>query len=127
LDKATVGERLALAAEKTACNETSMVSSGPIYQSSKVEGNKIIITFTNCGSRLIAREGKELEQFAVAGADKKYVWAKAIIEGNIVAVWSDEIKQPLYVRYSWADNPDGANLYNKEGLPASPFTSDIDY
>lgn len=127
LNKAIVGERLALAAEKAAYNERSIVSSGPVYQSSKVEDSKIIIMFNNCGSGLVARNGKELEQFAIAGADKKYVWAKAIIDGDKVIVWSDEIKQPLYVRYAWADNPDGANLYNKEGLPASPFTTDSDY
>jgi len=127
LDKATVGERLALAAENTAYGEKAIVSSGPIYQSSKTEGSKIIVTFNNCGSGLVARNGKELEQFAIAGADKKYVWARAIIKGDKVIAWSDEIKQPLYIRYAWADNPDGANLYNKEGLPASPFTSDIDY
>ncbi len=57
----------------------------------------------------------------IAGADKKYVWAKARIEGNKVIVWNDAIANPVSVRYAWADNPEGANLYNKEGLPASPF------
>jgi sialate O-acetylesterase len=63
-------------------------------------------------------------QFAIAGKDKKFVWAKAIIERNTVVVWSDEVPEPMYVRYGWADNPEGANLVNVEGLPASPFRTD---
>jgi sialate O-acetylesterase len=63
----------------------------------------------------------ELTYFAIAGKDKKFVWAKAVIEGNNVVVWNDEVSEPMYVRYAWADNPDGANLINREGLPASPF------
>jgi sialate O-acetylesterase len=66
----------------------------------------------------------ELKYFAIAGADKKFVWAKAKIEGNNVIVWNDQVANPVAVRYAWADNPEGANLYNKEGLPASPFGAD---
>jgi sialate O-acetylesterase len=73
---------------------------------------------------LIAIDGEELSQFAIAGADKKFVWARAKMQGDKVVLWSDEIAEPKYVRYAWADNPDGANLYNKEGLPASPFRTD---
>jgi sialate O-acetylesterase len=124
LDKKDVGERMALAAEKIAYGDSNVVSSGPIYQSAKVDGNKIIITFSSTGSGLVSDDGGELTQFAIAGADKKYVWANAKIEGDKVIVWSDEVSQPLYVRYAWANNPEGANLYNKEGLPASPFTTD---
>ena len=65
-----------------------------------------------------------LTYFSIAGPDKKFVWAKAVIDNNTVLVWNDRITQPMYVRYAWADNPDGANLYNKEGLPASPFRTD---
>jgi sialate O-acetylesterase len=65
-----------------------------------------------------------LYYFAIAGEDKKFVWAKAKIEGNKVIVWNENINNPKYVRYAWADNPDGANLYNKEGLPAAPFTTE---
>jgi sialate O-acetylesterase len=90
----------------------------------KVDGNKIILSFNNTGSGLVAKDGTALKQFAVAGADKKFVWAKAIIKRNKVIVWSDEVSNPVTVRYAWADNPEGANLYNKEGLPASPFTTD---
>jgi sialate O-acetylesterase len=124
LNKKDVGIRLALAAEKVAYGDNNVVYSGPIYQSSKTEGNKIILIFSNTGSGLITNDGEELSQFAIAGADKKFVWAKATIEGNTVTVWSDEVSNPQFVRYAWADNPVGANLYNKEGLPASPFRTD---
>ena len=69
----------------------------------------------------MAKGGEPLKQFAIAGPDKKFVWAQARIEGNTVVVWHDEVPTPAFVRYAWADNPEGANLYNKEGLPASPF------
>jgi sialate O-acetylesterase len=124
LDKKDVGDRLALAAEYLAYDDKTVVYSGPIYQSYKIEGNKIALTFNNTGSGLTVKGGGDLYYFAIAGADKKYVWAKAEIEGNKVIVWSDEIAQPLYVRYAWADNPEGANLYNMEGLPASPFETE---
>jgi sialate O-acetylesterase len=124
-NKKDVGIRLALAALKVAYGEKDIVYSGPILQSSKIEGNKIILTFSNTGSGLVSNDGEELSQFAIAGADLKFVWAKAIIQGNnVVEVWNDELTNPLYVRYAWADNPEGANLYNKEGLPASPFRTD---
>jgi sialate O-acetylesterase len=122
--KKEVGERLALAAEKIAYGEKDIVSSGPVYQSSTIDGNKVIISFTNTGSGLITNDGEELSQFAIAGADKKFVWAKAKIEGDKVVVWNEDIADPMYVRYAWADNPDNPNLYNKEGLPASPFRTD---
>ena len=123
-NKKDVGERLALGALKLAYGETAVVSSGPLYQSSTIDGNKIRISFTNIGGGLISIDDEELNQFAIAGADKKFVWANAKIEGDKIVVWSDEISQPMYVRYAWADNPFGANLYNKEKLPASPFRTD---
>jgi sialate O-acetylesterase len=118
--KKPVGDRLALAAEKIAYGE-NIVYSGPIFLSLQIDGNKIILSFTNTGSGLITNDGEELSEFAIAGADKKFVWANAKIEGDKVVVWSDEIKDPKYVRYAWADDPVNPNLYNKEGLPASPF------
>jgi len=124
LNKEDVGKRLALAAQKVAYGDEEVVHSGPIYQSMKIQANKIIITFTNVGSGLIAKGGGELKHFAIAGADKKFIWAKAKIEGDKVIVWNDDITNPVAVRYGWADNPEGANLYNKEGLPASPFRTD---
>lgn len=122
-NKKSVGERLALAAQKLAYNE-KLVSSGPLYQSATVDGNKIVVSFTNVGGGLIANHGEELGDFAIAGSDKKFVWANASIVGNTVVVSSDEVPSPQYVRYAWADNPVHANLYNKEGLPASPFRTD---
>jgi sialate O-acetylesterase len=122
-NKKSVGERLAMAAEKLAYGE-NIIFSGPIYESSKVEGNKITISFSSIGSGLIANDGEELSEFAIAGADKKFVWAKAKIEGDKVVVWSESISNPMYVRYAWADDPVNPNLFNKEGLPASPFRTD---
>jgi sialate O-acetylesterase len=122
-NKKDVGIRLALAARKLAYKE-ELVYSGPLYQSAQTEGNKIIISFQHTGGGLITNDGEELSDFAIAGADQKFVWAKAKIENNKVVVWSDEIKEPMYVRYAWADNPVQPNLYNKEGLPASPFTTE---
>ena len=126
LDKKDVGKRLFLAAEKVAYGEHSVTYSGPIYKSMKIEGNKIILSFDNTGNGLIAKGGEDLKDFAIAGADNHFVWAKAKIEGDKVVVWNDEIAVPVAVRYAWADNPEGANLYNKEGLPASPFRTDGD-
>lgn len=122
--KKEVGERLALVAEKVAYGDTNVVSSGPLYLSSKVNGNKMLLSFSNCGSGLMSKDGEDLYRFEIAGADKKFVWASAKIDGDRVVVWSDEILNPAYVRYAWSDNPEGANLYNQEGLPASPFRTD---
>lgn len=122
--KKEVGERLALWARKIAYNENDLVYSGPLYQSSKTDDNKIIISFTQTGTGLTTSDGEELYYFSIAGEDKKFVWAKAKIEGDKVIVWSEGISNPKFVRYAWADNPDAANLINKEGLPASPFTTE---
>ncbi|MFZ6033412.1 MAG: sialate O-acetylesterase [Melioribacter sp.] len=122
LNKKDAGKRLALAAMKIAYGEDP-VFSGPVYKSMRIEGNKIIIDFSHTGGGLVCK-GNQLKHFAIAGADKKFVWANAEIKDNKVIVWSDEIKNPVAVRYAWADNPEGANLYNKEGLPASPFRTD---
>jgi sialate O-acetylesterase len=123
--KKDVGERLALAAEKVAYGDKNVVYSGPLYQSAKVDGNKVTLTFSNVGSGLITNDDEEPAEFAIAGADKKFVWAKAKIEGDKVVVWNDDVSNPMYVRYAWADNPVNPNLYNKEGLPASPFQAEI--
>jgi sialate O-acetylesterase len=124
--KKEVGERLALWARKMTYGEKNLVHSGPLYQSQTIEGNKIILTFSHTGSGLVTNDGEALSEFAIAGADKKYVWAKAKIEGDKVIVWSDAVPSPVYVRYAWSDNPDNPNLYNKEGLPASPFQTNND-
>lgn len=122
-DKKDVGDRMALAAEKIAYGE-DVVYSGPIYRDQEIRGNEIIISFTHTGGGLVTDDGEPLSEFAIAGEDKKFVWAEARIEGDKVIVSSDEVADPKYVRYAWADNPDNPNLYNKEGLPASPFRTD---
>lgn len=123
-NKKDVGERLALFAEKIAYGQRDIVCSGPLYQSATIDGNKITISFSNVGGGLITNDGEELAEFAIAGADKKFVWAKAKIEGDKVIAWNDNVTSPMYVRYAWADDPVNPNLYNKEGLPASPFRTD---
>ena len=124
LDKQTVGHRLALAAEKVAYGDAKVVASGPLYQSLKINGYQATLTFASPGTGLVAKGGGPLGGFTVAGADKKFVSAQARIEGNKVVVSSDQVAAPVAVRYAWADNPDSANLYNKEGLPASTFRTD---
>ncbi len=122
--KKPVGERLALQAMRIAYGDKDIVSSGPIFRSQKIEDGKIELSFDHVGSGLVSNNGEELAHFAIAGEDKKFVWAKAKIAGDKVIVWSDEIAAPRYVRYAWANNPDFANLANEEGLPASPFRTD---
>ncbi|MBK8945970.1 MAG: sialate O-acetylesterase [Ignavibacteriae bacterium] len=124
LNKKDVGERLFQSAEKIAYKNNSVINSGPIYKSMKIEGNKIILTFDNIGDRLISKNHEELKEFAICGNDKKFIWAHAKIENDKVIVWNDNIKNPVAVRYAWADNPSKANLYNSAGLPASPFRTD---
>lgn len=119
-NKKAVGERLSLLARNIAYGE-SIVSSGPLYQSMEVNGDKVILHFSEIGSGLIVKGEGELSQFTICGNDGKYVIAHAMIKDNQVVVWNDDVKEPMGVRYAWADNPEGANLYNKEGLPASPF------
>jgi len=119
--KQEVGARLALAARAIAYGE-KIVYSGPMYDSAKVEGNKVVIGFKHVGGGLVAKDG-ELKGFAIAGPDKKFVWADAKIVGEKVVVSSPQVSKPVAVRYAWADYP-VCNLYNKEGLPAVPFRTD---
>ncbi|MGF1638358.1 MAG: sialate O-acetylesterase [Cyclobacteriaceae bacterium] len=123
-NKLDVGERLAKAAlHKTYGKD--LVHSGPMYKSMKIEGNSLRIAFDHVGSGLEIKDRYGyLKGFAVAGVDRKFHWAKAKIEGDEVVVYSENVLEPVAVRYGWADNPDDVNLYNKEGLPASPFRSD---
>ncbi len=126
LNKKTVGERLALATEKIVYGDTKVVYSGPTLKSAVMEGNNIVLTFDNIGSGMVAKGGgSDVEQFAIAGADKRFTWAKAKIEGNKIIINAAGVTKPQYVRYAWADNPQGEILYNKEGLPASPFMTTI--
>ncbi|MBN1805166.1 MAG: hypothetical protein JW837_07945 [Sedimentisphaerales bacterium] len=121
-NKQDVGKRLALWA--LAKNyKKDIVYSGPLFKRMNVEGNKAILSFDHIGSGLMARSSGKLEGFAIAGADRKFVRASADIEGDKVVVSSEKVPEPAAVRYAWADNP-VCNLYNKEGLPASPFRTD---
>ncbi|MEZ0218442.1 MAG: sialate O-acetylesterase [Rariglobus sp.] len=124
-NKHDVGARLALAARAVALGE-KIEYSGPLYAGFKVESGKVRVKFTHTGSGLTAKDAPdgELARFAIAGADRTYVWAEARIEGDEVVVWNDAVPAPVAVSYAWAINPDGANLYNKDGLPAAPFRSD---
>lgn len=124
LRKKEVGERLAMAAFSTAYGE-KITASGPIYRDVQLMGSKIVISFNNIGNGLMTADGCEPKHFAVAGSDNKFLWAKAKIEGDKVIVWNEEIAEPRAVRYAWADNPEGANLVNTEGLPASPFRAEV--
>ncbi|MCL5271555.1 MAG: sialate O-acetylesterase [bacterium] len=121
-NKQVVAERLALAARALAYGE-KIVYSGPIYKSMKREGAKIVLSFDHVGGGLVARAG-DLKTFAIAGADERFVPAQAKIEGDTVVVWSDAVTDPVAVRYAWLAWLEGANLYNKDGLPASPFRTD---
>ncbi len=121
-NKQDVGKRLALwALAKTYGRK--LVYSGPLYKSMKVEGGKIIVHFEHIGGGLVVGGGEPLKGFAIAGADRKFVWADAKINGIIIVIDSDKVAEPVAVRYGWADNP-VCNLYNKQGLPASPFRTD---
>jgi sialate O-acetylesterase len=123
-NKQDVGYRLALAAEKVMYSK-DIVYSGPVYQSMKTDGNKIIIQFTNTGSGLLAKDKYGyLKGFAIAGSDQHFVWANAWIDGDKVIVQGNGVQNPVAVRYAWGNNPDDANLYNREGIPASPFRTD---
>jgi sialate O-acetylesterase len=121
-NKQDVGKRLALWALAKNYRK-DIVYSGPLFKSMKVEGNKAILSFDYNGSGLMAKGSGKLEGFAIAGEDRKFVWADADIEGDKVVVSSDKVSVPVSVRYAWADNP-VCNLYNNEGLPASPFRTD---
>jgi len=122
-DKKPVGERLARFARANAYGE-NIVFSGPIYKAVRIEGDTAIVTFDQIGSGLTALDGKALSHFEVAGADARYLPATATIAGETLVVHTPEIKEPRAVRYAWSAFPEGANLGNSEGLPASPFRSD---
>lgn len=125
-DKQTLGYRLGKEAERI-CYGSKAISAGPLYERMTVEGNKVRLFFKNTGSGLVARDGAPTS-FAIAGKDGNFVWADAKIDGDTVLVWSDKVKEPVEVRYAWAGYPGNANLYNKEGFPASPFrTAKPDY
>ena len=134
-NKQDVGFRLAHWALNQTYGKSDLVASGPLFKEAKVEAGAIRISFDNVGGGLMVgkKEGLEptkevadgkLARFAIAGEDKQWHWADATIDGDTVVVKSDKVEKPVAVRYAYSMNPDGANLYNKEGLPASPFRTD---
>ena len=123
-NKKPIGIRHAYLALKEVYGK-DIVPCGPRYLSQKIEGSKITLEFDSIGSGMMAAKPGKLDAFAIAGADKKWHWADAEIAGNKVIVSSKEVPTPVAVRYAWAMNPSQRNLlYNKEGLPASPFRTD---
>jgi sialate O-acetylesterase len=123
-NKQDVGLRLAAIALHNAYGKSN-VSSGPVYQSMQIDGNKAVLRFTSMGGGLVARDKYGyLKGFEVAGADQKFQYAKAFVEGDNVVVYADSVTTPVAVRYAWADDAGDANLYNKEGFPAVPFRTD---
>jgi sialate O-acetylesterase len=120
--KKEVGERLADGAMKAAYGKTTS-SSGPLLKNWKIRGNQVVLEFNDTGKGLTMK-GNRLQHFAIAGADKKFVWANAVIKGNQVIVSSPLVLKPLAVRYAWANSPVNANLYNRNGYPAAPFRTD---
>lgn len=127
--KKPVGTRLAIAAQRVAYGNQQIVSSGPIYESMKIVGNTIELTFNTLGSLLKFKSSGGTPvgthtNFAIAGSNKTFAWAQARIEGNKVIVWNDAIPNPVAVRYAWGQNPAGEKLYNTEDIPASPFRTD---
>lgn len=123
-NKQDVGKRLAIAAQKIAYKNDSTEYSGPAYASMTVTGNEVAIKFNHAVSGLIVKDRYGyIRGFAVAGADKKFYWAKAYIKNNEIILSSDKVANPVAMRYNWGNSPDG-NLYNKEGLPAIPFRTD---
>jgi sialate O-acetylesterase len=119
-----VGERLARWALANDYGRDELVYSGPLYRSMTKEGNRIRIHFDHAGGGLASRDGQPLTWFEIAGADRKFHEASATIDGDTVLVESGEVLNPMAVRFGWHEeaNP---NLVNKEGLPASPFRTDV--
>jgi sialate O-acetylesterase len=123
-NKQDVGARLSRVARRVVYGE-SIVASGPTYRSHVIRGDTVVITFGDVGAGLVTHSGDgRVGGFSLAAADRKFAWAEAKIVGNTVHVWSDRVTHPVAVRYAWANNPDQANLYNRERLPAAPFRTD---
>jgi sialate O-acetylesterase len=121
-NKQDVGDRLARIALANVYGRP-IEPSGPVYDSMKIEGAAIRVKFTHIGGGLVAKGGP-LKWFTIAGADMKFVPADAKIDGDSVVASSPDVKEPVAVRYAWANFPDGCNLFNQAGLPAPPFRSD---
>lgn len=123
-NKQDVAARLALEARDVAYGQR-LVSSGPMYRRHTVAGGRVTVELANPGSGLVSRaNGGRIPGFAVAGADRRFVWAQARIEGDKVVVWSEQVTKPVAVRYLWTNSPTSPALYNREGLPVAPFRTD---
>ncbi len=123
VNKEAVGERLARWALAKDYGQTDVVASGPLYKSMQIQGDRIAIDFDYAETGLATLSGQPIKGFAIAGEDRKFVWAQARIVGSQVIVWSPQVKNPAAVRYGWSNNPE-VNLINKSGLPTSPFRTD---
>jgi sialate O-acetylesterase len=119
--KEPVGQRLAFAALQDVYDQ-DMEGSGPTFHRLRISGDRAILTFKHVGGGLVAQGGK-LTGFTIAGEDRKFHNADAVIEGDRVIVTSPQVKKPVAVRFGWANYP-VVNLFNKEGIPASPFRTD---
>jgi sialate O-acetylesterase len=96
-----------------------------VLQSQSTEDGKLVLTFAHVGDGIVSADGEALRWFAVAGDDGKFFWAQAeILAKDRIALRSEQVNSPRYVRYAWQDNPVGVNFYNSAGLPASPFRTD---
>jgi len=120
-NKKEVGRRLALSARAITYGE-NIEWSGPWYKSMEIDGKGIRLTFDHAQNGFLVK-GDKLSGFAIAGADRNFVWADAVIEGTSILVSSPEVPEPLAVRYGWDSNPE-CNLYNEANLPAVPFRTD---
>ena len=123
VNKLAVGERLARWALNRDYGFTDIVPSGPLYRSMQVKEGRVVLDFDYAESGLATVSGLPVWGFAVAGEDRKFVWAQAKIVGSQVVVWSPDVPEPVAVRYGWSNNPP-VTLINKAGLPASPFRTD---
>ncbi len=126
-NKWDVGKRLSLWALAKAYGKKGLVYSGPLYKGKEIKGGRIVVSFDHVGSGLAAREDKPLNWFEIAGADGKFVKADAVIESNTVVVSSKVVPEPKEVRFAWNRAAAWPNLINKEGLPASPFSTEKQY
>ncbi|MCF2498190.1 sialate O-acetylesterase [Dyadobacter chenhuakuii] len=125
LNKKEIGQRLALSAKNLAYGDKNVVHSGPTLKSQSIAADKIVLTFDNVADGIKSADEETLRWFAMAGDDKKFVWANAkILEKDQIELSSEMVKTPKYIRYAWQDNPEGINFYNSANLPASPFRTD---
>ncbi len=134
-NKQDVGGRLALWALRNEYGQKDLVASGPLFESIAVEGDKLRIRFSSSGGGLVtaSKNGTDPaiqtpdakpKRFAIAGEDKKWIWADAEIDGDTIILSAPGVPHPAAARYAYSSNPEGANLYNRDGLPASPFRTD---